>query len=89
MLMLMKMMSHHINVSLQGIQIAGWCGVGQIESGFTAPLVHVQDQLGGVWWKKYSGKLSEEGSKNIFGLLSVGLGALFGGKKYSTLSMFL
>ena len=42
---MIKMMSHQIGISFQSIEIAGGCGVGQMEASLVAPLVHVQDQL--------------------------------------------
>ena len=46
------MISHHISISFQSIEIAGWCGVGEKEASLTAPLVHVQYQLRG-WCDQY------------------------------------
>ena len=47
-----KMISHHISISCQNTEIAGWCGVGEKEASLTASLVHVQDQLRG-WCHQY------------------------------------
>ena len=48
-----KMMSHQIGISFQGIEVTRWRGVGQVEASLVAPLVHVQDQLRG-WFSKKS-----------------------------------
>ena len=65
------MKSNHINISFQGTEIARGCGVGQVETGLTAPLVHVQDQLGGgvknsqfqLWFKGGISKINWEGAE--------------------------